>query len=319
MFDALRRYASGSATWLATEAVAPCAAAESVRELAHALASVRSAAARSDGGGARKPYRVCVIARTYESAAEVAASVTEATTLAAELLLVRTSPPTDRVRMRLGAVTSCVAADGFFADAERRPAFGALAQVTPPACDNVVLLPTGAAAAAAAAASFSSAPGAVPAPTSRELLEDAAAWIRGAIRARGGDVNVTVGARRLLSSPLAAATTTKKSPATHRAVTHRPNPGSRRNIARRRVVAEGDVDLRAVVACVRGMFSLGRRARPKTTEELRRMSPDERLAYDLTRFAEVDPASPVIGHAEISATIGGGEGCLLYTSDAADE
>ena len=50
VFDALRRYASGSATWLATEAVAPCAAAESVRELAHALASVRSAAARSDGG-----------------------------------------------------------------------------------------------------------------------------------------------------------------------------------------------------------------------------------------------------------------------------
>ena len=314
VFDALRRYASGSATWLATEAVAPCAAAESVRELAHALASVRSAAARSDGGGARKPYRVCVIARTYESAAEVAASVTEATTLAAELLLVRTSPPTDRVRMRLGAMTACVAADGFFADAERRPAFGALAQVTPPACDNVVLLPTGAAAAAAAAASFSSAPGAVPTPTSRELLEDAAAWIRGAIRARGGDVNVTVGARRLLSSPLAAATTTKKSPATHHPVTHRPNSGSRRNIARRRVVAEGDVDLRAVVACVRGMFSLGRRARPKTTEELRRMSPDERLAYDLTRFAEVDPASPVIGHAEISATIGGGEGDATTTT-----
>ena len=127
-------------------------------------------------------------------------------------------------------------------------------------------------------------------------------------------MNVTVGARRLLSSPLAAATTTKKSPATHHPVTHRTNSGSRRNIARRRVVAEGDVDLRAVVACVRGMFSLGRRARPKTTEELRRMSPDERLAYDLTRFAEVDPASPVIGHAEISATIGGGEGDATTTT-----
>ena len=74
------------------------------------------------------------------------------------------------------------------------------------------------------------------------------------------------------------------------------------------------MDLRAVVACVRGMFSLGRRARPKTTEELRRMSPDERLAYDLTRFAEVDPASPVIGHAEISATIGGGEGDATTTT-----
>ena len=42
--------------------------------------------------------------------------------------------------------------------------------------------------------------------------------------------------------------------------------------------------------------------------------PDERLAYDLTRFAEVDPASPVIGHAEISATIGGGEGDATTTT-----
>ena len=207
VFDALRRDASGSATWLATEAVAPCAAAESVRELAHALASVRAVAARSDGGAARKPYRVCVTARTYESAAEVAASVTEATTLAAELLLVQTPPPTDRVRMRLGAVTACVAADGFFADAERRPAFGALAQVTPPACDNVVC--------------FHGARrggGVVVLVGSRRRPRADFAGSRGrrrvdprAIRARGGDVNVTVGARRLLSSPLAAATTTKKS------------------------------------------------------------------------------------------------------------
>ena len=271
--------------------------------------------------GARKPRRVCVIARTYESAAEVAASVTEATTLAAELSSARTSPPTDGdaggvvVRMRLGAVTACVAADGFFADAERRPARGALAQVTPPACDNVVLLPTGAASRGAASSfsSFSSAPGAVPAPTSQELLEDAGAWIRAAIRARGGDVNVTVGARRLLSSPLAAATATKKNlappgggafaAASSFAVP--PTSDSRRNLARRRVVAEGDVDLRAVVSCVRGMFALGRRARPKSPEELRRLTPDERLAYDLTRFAEVDPASPVVAHAEIAATIGG--------------
>ena len=324
VFDALRRYASGSATWIATEAVAPCRAAESVQELARALASNVAGAARAAGrsdGGARKPRRVCVIARTYESAAEVAASVTEATTLAAELSSARTSPPTDGdaggvvVRMRLGAVTACVAADGFFADAERRPARGALAQVTPPACDNVVLLPTGAASRGAALSfsSFSSAPGAVPAPTSQELLEDAGAWIRAVIRARGGDVNVTVGARRLLSSPLAAATATKKNLAPPSGVAFAaassfavpPTSDSRRKLARRRVVAEGDVDLRAVVSCVRGMFALGRRARPKSPEELRRLTPDERLAYDLTRFAEVDPASPVVAHAEIAATIGG--------------
>ncbi len=318
VFDALRRCASGSATWIATEAVAPCHAADSVEELARALASNVAGAVRAAGrgdGGARKPRRVCVIARTYESAAEVAASVTEATTLAAESSSARTSPPTDGdagggvVRMRLGAVTACVAADGFFADAERRPARGALAQVTPPACDNVVLLPTGAASRGAASSfsSFSSAPGAVPAPTSRELLEDAGAWIRAAIRARGGDVNVTVGARRLLSSPLAAATATKKNLAfaTTSSFAVPPTSDSRRDLARRRVVAEGDVDLRAVVSCVRGMFALGRRARPKSPEELRRLPPDERLAYDLSRFAEVDPASPVVAHAEIAATIGG--------------
>ena len=126
-------------------------------------------------------------------------------------------------------------------------------------------------------------------------------------------MNVTVGARRLLSSPLAAATATKKNlappsggafaAASSFAVP--PISDSRRNLARRRVVAEGDVDLRAVVSCVRGMFALGRRARPKSPEELRRLTPDERLAYDLTRFAEVDPASPVVAHAEIAATIGG--------------
>uniref|UniRef100_A0A7S0KPL9 Uncharacterized protein n=1 Tax=Micromonas pusilla TaxID=38833 RepID=A0A7S0KPL9_MICPS len=223
------------------------------------------------------------------------------------------------LRMRLGAVTACVAADGFFADAERRPAFGALAQVTPPACDNVVLLPTGAAALSSSSSSFSSsAPGAVPAPTSQELLEDAAAWIRAAIRARGGDVNVTVGARRLLSSPLAAATSTSTKKKTNQSP---PGGGARlaaaasaskqagtprRNLARRRVVAEGDVDLRAVLACVRGMFALGRRARAKTPEEIRRMTPDERLEHDLTRFAEIDPSAPLVTHAEINATIGGG-------------
>ena len=103
VFDALRRYASGSATWIATEAVAPCRAAESVEELARALASNVAGAARAAGrsdGGARKPRRVCVIARTYESAAEVAASVTEATTLAAELSSARTSPQTRRRRRR---------------------------------------------------------------------------------------------------------------------------------------------------------------------------------------------------------------------------
>ena len=343
VFDALRRYASGSATWIATEATAPCRAAESVDELARALASAATSAARSDGASSRKPHRVCVIARTYESAAEVAASVTEAMTLAAEFIgrgasddvsvvhptadqkVAGLNPERDAgrvLRMRLGAVTACVAADGFFADAERRPAFGALAQVTPPACDNVVLLPTGAAsrgAAASSSSSFSAAPGAVPAPTSQELLEDAAAWIRAAIRARGGDVNVTVGARRLLSSPLAAATSTKKketnlSPpgggARLAAASASKQAGAqRRNLARRRVVAEGDVDIRAVLACVRGMFALGRRARAKTPEELRRMTPDERLEHDVTRFAEIDPSAPVVTHAEINATIvGGGEG-----------
>jgi hypothetical protein len=88
------------------------------------------------------------------------------------------------VELRLGAVTACVAADAFFAEAERQPAFGALAQLVPAAANNVVVLPTGAAAATAAdtanggGAANAEHDGSVAAPTAAELMTDATAWVR---------------------------------------------------------------------------------------------------------------------------------------------
>ena len=200
VFESLREYASGSAAWIECEVPAPGFGPASIHALAATLTSrvaARVHAARDGAGTRLKKSRVCLIARTYAPPGSIAGAVREALR----------SASTSEMRLRLGAVTACVAADGFFADAERSPAFGALAQVTPPAVDNVIVLPSGAAS-SGNGVNVASNSSAVPAPTSQELLADASAWIRAAVRSHGGDVNVTVGTRRLLSSPLAAATTT---------------------------------------------------------------------------------------------------------------
>ena len=215
--------------------------------------------------------------------------------------------------MRLGAVTACVAADGFFADAERRPVFGALAQVTPPACDNVGVA-SNRAAAAASSSSFSSAPGAVPAPTSRGAPRGRRCMDpRRHSRARGGDVNVTVGARRLLSSRRRGDDDEEKSgdsppgDSPHElGLASKPRAAPRRGGGRRGPPRGRRVRPRDVLA-----------RSPRSTQNHRGTPtdvPGREARDDLTRFAEVDPASPMIGHAEISATIGGGEGDATTTT-----
>ena len=321
VFESLREYASGSAAWIECEVPAPGFGPTSIHALAATLTSrvaARVHAARDGAGTRLKKSRVCLIARTYAPPGSIAGAVREALR----------SASTSEMRLRLGAVTACVAADGFFADAERSPAFGALAQVTPPAVDNVIVLPSGAASSGNGVnvASISST---VPAPTSQELLADASAWIRAAVRSHGGDVNVTVGTRRLLSSPLAAATTTGRRRDGEKTMEIAPcharllrcaRDVTSNDVAWRRVAASGDVDLDRVVASVRGLFASGRRAPPKTADELQRMTPNERLAYDLTRFLELDPKSPTVMHAEIVATLAGGDARTVrrvYNSTAA--
>ena len=277
VFESLREYASGSAAWIECEVPAPGFGPVSIHALAAALTSrvaARVHAARAGTGTRLKKSRVCLIARTYAPPGSIAGAVREALR----------SASTSEMTLRLGAVTACVAADGFFADAERSPAFGALAQVTPPAVDNVIVLPSGAASSGNGVnvASISST---VPAPTSQELLADASAWIRAAVRSHGGDVNVTVGTRRLLSSPLAAATTTGRGYGEKKTMEVAPcharllrcaRDVTSNDVAWRRVAAVGDVDLDRVVATVRGLFASGRRAPPKTADELQRMTPNER-------------------------------------------
>ena len=277
VFESLRGYASGSAAWIECEVPAPGFGQTSIHALAATLTShvaARVHAARDGAGTRLKKSRVCLIARTYAPPGSIAGAVREALR----------SASTSEMTLRLGAVTACVAADGFFADAERSPAFGALAQVTPPAVDNVIVLPSGAASSGNGVnvASISST---VPAPTSQELLADASAWIRAAVRSHGGDVNVTVGTRRLLSSPLAAATTTGRGYGEKKTMEVAPcharllrcaRDVTSNDVAWRRVAAVGDVDLDRVVATVRGLFASGRRAPPKTADELQRMTPNER-------------------------------------------
>ena len=95
-------------------------------------------------------------------------------------------------------------------------------------------------------------------------------------------MNVTVGTRRLLSSPLAAATSTgQKTKTSEVAPCHARRLRCARDVPRnvdawRRDAAVGDVDLDRVVATVRGLFASGRRAPPKTADELQRMTPNER-------------------------------------------
>ena len=277
MFESLREYASGSAAWIECEVPAPGFGPTSIHALAATLTSrvgISVHAARAGAGTRLKKSMVCLIARTYAPPGTIASAVREALRAAS----------TSEMKLRLGAVTACVAADGFFADAERSPAFGALAQVTPPAVDNVIVLPSGAASSGNGVnvASISST---VPAPTSQELLADASAWIRAAVRSHGGDVNVTVGTRRLLSSPLAAATATGRGygekiieevAPCHARLLRCARDVTSNDVAWRRVAASGDVDLDRVVATVRGLFASGRRAPPKTADELQRMTPNER-------------------------------------------
>ena len=277
VFESLREYASGSAAWIECKVPAPGFGPASIHALAATLTSRVAAsvhAAREGAGTRLKKSRVCLIARTYAPPGSIAGAVREALR----------SASTSEMTLRLGAVTACVAADGFFADAERSPAFGALAQVTPPAVDNVIVLPSGAASSGNGVnvASISST---VPAPTSQELLADASAWIRAAVRSHGGDVNVTVGTRRLLSSPLAAATATGRGygekiieevAPCHARLLRCARDVTSNDVAWRRVAAVGDVDLDRVVATVRGLFASGRRAPPKTADELQRMTPNER-------------------------------------------
>ena len=280
VFESLRGYASGSAAWIECEVPAPGFGPASIHALAATLTSRVGISVRAamDGAGARlKKPRVCLIARTYAPPGTIASAVREALR----------SASTSEMTLRLGAVTACVAADGFFADAERSPAFGALAQVTPPAVDNVIVLPSGAAS-SGNGVNVASNSSTVPAPTSQELLTDASAWIRAAVRSHGGDVNVTVGTRRLLSSPLAAATTTGRRRDGEKTMEIAPcharllrcaRDVTSNDVAWRRVAAVGDVDLDRVVATVRGLFASGRRAPPKTADELQRMTPNERYAF----------------------------------------
>jgi hypothetical protein len=277
VFESLREYASGSAAWIECEVPAPGFGPTSIHALAATLTSrvaARVHAARDGAGTRLKKSRVCLIARTYAPPGSIAGAVREALR----------SASTSEMRLRLGAVTACVAADGFFADAERSPAFGALTQVTPPAVDNVIVLPSGAAS-SGNGVNVASNSSTVPAPTSQELLADASAWIRAAVRSHGGDVNVTVGTRRLLSSPLAAATTTGRRRDGEKTMEIAPcharllrcaRDVTSNDVAWRRVAAVGDVDLDRVVATVRGLFASGRRAPPKTADELQRMTPNER-------------------------------------------
>ena len=277
VFESLREYASGSAAWIECEVPAPGFGPASIHALAATLTSrvaARVHAARDGAGTRLKKSRVCLIARTYAPPGSIAGAVREALR----------SASTSEMTLRLGAVTACVAADGFFADAERSPAFGALAQVTPPAVDNVIVLPSGAAS-SGNGVNVASNSSTVPAPTSQELLADASAWIRAAVRSHGGDVNVTVGTRRLLSSPLAAATTTGRRRDGEKTMEIAPcharllrcaRDVTSNDVAWRRVAAVGDVDLDRVVATVRGLFASGRRAPPKTADELQRMTPNER-------------------------------------------
>jgi hypothetical protein len=277
VFESLREYASGSAAWIECEVPAPGFGPTSIHALAATLTSrvaARVHAARDGAGTRLKKSRVCLIARTYAPPGTIAGAVREALR----------SASTSEMRLRLGAVTACVAADGFFADAERSPAFGSLAQVTPPAVDNVIVLPSGAAS-SGNGVNVASNSSAVAAPTSQELLADASAWIRAAVRSHGGDVNVTVGTRRLLSSPLAAATTTGRGygekiieevAPCHARLLRCARDVTSNDVAWRRVAAVGDLDLDRVVATVRGLFASGRRAPPKTADELQRMTPNER-------------------------------------------
>ena len=277
VFESLREYASGSAAWIECEVPAPGFGPTSIHALAATLTSrvgISVHAARAGAGTRLKKSRVCLIARTYAPPGTIAGAVREALR----------SASTSEMRLRLGAVTACVAADGFFADAERSPAFGALTQVTPPAVDNVIVLPSGAAS-SGNGVNVASNSSTVPAPTSQELLADASAWIRAAVRSHGGDVNVTVGTRRLLSSPLAAATTTGRGygekiieevAPCHARLLRCARDVTSNDVAWRRVAAVGDVDLDRVVATVRGLFASGRRAPPKTADELQRMTPNER-------------------------------------------
>jgi hypothetical protein len=277
VFESLREYASGSAAWIECEVPAPGFGPTSIHALAATLTSrvaARVHAARDGAGTRLKKSRVCLIARTYAPPGSIAGAVREALR----------SASTSEMRLRLGAVTACVAADGFFADAERSPAFGALTQVTPPAVDNVIVLPSGAAS-SGNGVNVASNSSTVPAPTSQELLADASAWIRAAVRSHGGEVNVTVGTRRLLSSPLAAATTTGRRRDGEKTMEIAPcharllrcaRDVTSNDVAWRRVAAVGDVDLDRVVATVRGLFASGRRAPPKTADELQRMTPNER-------------------------------------------
>jgi hypothetical protein len=277
VFESLREYASGSAAWIECEVPAPGFGPTSIHALAATLTSrvaARVHAARDGAGTRLKKSRVCLIARTYAPPGTIAGAVREALR----------SASTSEMRLRLGAVTACVAADGFFADAERSPAFGSLAQVTPPAVDNVIVLPSGAAS-SGNGVDVASNSSTVPAPTSQELLADASAWIRAAVRSHGGDVNVTVGTRRLLSSPLAAATTTGRGYGEKKTMEVAPcharllrcaRDVTSNDVAWRRVAAVGDLDLDRVVATVRGLFASGRRAPPKTADELQRMTPNER-------------------------------------------
>lgn len=280
VFESLRAYASGSAAWIECEVPAPGFGPTSIHALAATLTSrvgISVHAARAGAGTRLKKSRVCLIARTYAPPGSIAGAVREALR----------SASTSEMRLRLGAVTACVAADGFFADAERSPAFGALTQVTPPAVDNVIVLPSGAAS-SGNGVNVASNSSTVPAPTSQELLADASAWIRAAVRSHGGDVNVTVGTRRLLSSPLAAATTTGRRRDGEKTMEIAPcharllrcaRDVTSNDVAWRRVAAVGDVDLDRVVATVRGLFASGRRAPPKTADELQRMTPNERYAF----------------------------------------
>ena len=330
---ALDRFASGSASWIRCEPPVDdagggaCAFDAALCE----RALWRDALPKCARAVASRPPRVVFIARTRQPAAEVGAALRDACAAATARTAALSAPPF--ARFVLGAITTCVAADGFFVEAERRPSPSALAQLCPPAANNVVVLPRGGHRCGAAAAADASSAG----PSIAELTRDTLEWVRAAVavavaRTRADPVSVIVGQRALRDGALGVTEGTnllpppsppppKAAAAAAAAAGARlllpPSPewstrlaratasaSARDRVGARHVTAEGDVDVAKLLLALRRLFRDGRRPPPLSPSTLATMTPDQRSIYSLTRFANKDAdASVVLEHVRVRAAV----------------
>ena len=320
---ALTDLASSAATWIVAEVPLRegggiCVSRGVLERVVHdALPRVRTARAKASGGMLPQPH-VLFVARTYQPAAAVGLAVRSA--LAAVSQLSQLSG--DGVAFRLGAVTACVAADAFFAEGgSKRPALGALAQLLPFAANNVVILP-----------SATPSPSHTTSAPTLDLATEAAAWVRALAAAattkhlgrRCAGVNVIVSGRALRSAPLAVAeghNLLPVLPASGKTLNPKPYTVSpwevhllaatvaapaRARVTARHAAAVGSIDLGSLTTALRRAFGVGRLPPPPPPSTLSSMRPDDRLAYESSRFTERDPdadgAGAVLSHVRVRAT-----------------